>query len=452
MSKGFILSDEVLNHEINSPAYKEKYSFNPSDQLNNLDLFTKGQPFSLYKDLRENAPVFYHDPMPLDPEPGYWVLTKYEDIKYVSMNPKIFSSQYATGNLLTLGTEENRHPKLFKSTIDHMLNLDGEMHLGLRKEHMPFFKPDYISELRKKVSSKVGLLLDNIAPLGECNLVSEVSQQLPIFTLSEILGIPEEDRQKLVSWMEFLELAQYFTYEMIKEQNEGKTDSTPDPTMIDMFNAMVDEMFDYGRFILNSKRENPSEDLLSAIANAEIEGEKLSQEFLDGSWLLIIFAGNDTTRNTLSGGIKLLSDNQKQKELLINDLELLPNFVNETVRCVSPVIHMRRTTLEETEINGQKIGPHEKIALWYGAANRDPEIFENPNDFNILRENADKHLAFGFGRHSCIGKPVALMQLQEFYSQFLTRFPDFEMNGKWKVAPNNFVHAIQEMPIKFSPK
>jgi len=452
MSKGFILSDEVLNHEINSPAYKEKYSFNPSDQLNNLDLFTKGQPFSLYKDLRENAPVFYHDPMPLDPEPGYWVLTKYEDIKYVSMNPKIFSSQYATGNLLTLGTEENRHPKLFKSTIDHMLNLDGEMHLGLRKEHMPFFKPDYISELRKKVSSKVGLLLDNIAPLGECNLVSEVSQQLPIFTLSEILGIPEEDRQKLVSWMEFLELAQYFTYEMIKEQNEGKTDSTPDPTMIDMFNAMVDEMFDYGRFILNSKRENPSEDLLSAIANAEIEGEKLSQEFLDGSWLLIIFAGNDTTRNTLSGGIKLLSDNQKQKELLINDLELLPNFVNETVRCVSPVIHMRRTTLEETEINGQKIGPHEKIALWYGAANRDPEIFENPDDFNILRENADKHLAFGFGRHSCIGKPVALMQLQEFYSQFLTRFPDFEMNGKWKVAPNNFVHAIQEMPIKFSPK
>ena len=452
MSKGFILSDEVLNHEINSPAYKEKYSFNPSDQLNNLDLFTKGQPFSLYKDLRENAPVFYHEPMPLDPEPGYWVLTKYEDIKYVSMNPKIFSSQYATGNLLTLGTEENRHPKLFKSTIDHMLNLDGEMHLGLRKEHMPFFKPDYINELRKKVSSKVGLLLDNIAPLGECNLVSEVSQQLPIFTLSEILGIPEEDRQKLVSWMEFLELAQYFTYEMIKEQNEGKTDSTPDPAMIDMFNAMVDEMFDYGRFILNSKRENPSEDLLSAIANAEIEGEKLSQEFLDGSWLLIIFAGNDTTRNTLSGGIKLLYDNQKQKELLIDDLELLPNFVNETVRCVSPVIHMRRTTLEETEINGQKIGPHEKIALWYGAANRDPEIFENPDDFNILRENADKHLAFGFGRHSCIGKPVALMQLQEFYSQFLTRFPDFEMNGKWKVAPNNFVHAIQEMPIKFSPR
>ena len=110
---------------------------------------------------------------------------------------------------------------------------------------------------------------------------------------------------------------------------------------------------------------------------------------------------------------------------------------------------MRRTSLEETEINGQKIGPYEKIALWYGAANHDPDIFKNPDEFNILRENADKHLAFGIGRHTCLGKPIALMQLKEFYSQFLTKFKDFEMNGDWKVAPNNFVHAIQEMPIKF---
>ena len=110
----------------------------PSNFLNDLDLFTKGQPFDLYKELRENAPVFFHPPMLSDPEPGYWVLTRYEDIKTVSMNPEVFSSQYSTGNLLTLGSEENRHPKLFKSTIDHMLNLDGEMHLNLRKEHMPF--------------------------------------------------------------------------------------------------------------------------------------------------------------------------------------------------------------------------------------------------------------------------------------------------------------------------
>ena len=379
MSKGFVLSDQILKHDINHPAYKNKSTFKPSGSLNNLDLFTKGHPFKLYKELRDNSPVYFHNPMPTDPEPGYWVLTKYDDIKYVSMNPKIFSSQYATGTLLTLGTEENRHPRLFKSTIDHMLNLDGEMHLNLRKEHMSFFKPGYVDQLRKKVSSKVTELLDNIAPLGECNLVQNVSQQLPIFTLSEILGIPEEDRQKLVTWMEFLELAQYFTLEMIKEKNEGKTESTPDPAMMDMFNAMVDEMFDYGRFILNSKRENPSNDLLSAIANAEIEGEKLSQEFLDGSWLLIIFAGNDTTRNTLSGGIKLLHENQKQKELLLSDSGLLPNFLNETVRCISPVIHMRRTTLQETEINGQKIGKHENCLLYTSPSPRDATLSRMPS-------------------------------------------------------------------------
>ena len=452
MSKGFVLSDQIINNEIRNPAFKQINSFKPSDNLNNLDLFTKGQPFNLYKELRDNSPIFFHEPMPMDPEPGYWAFTRYEDIKHVSMNPKIFSSQYATGNMLTQGAEENRHPKLFKSTIDHMLNLDGQMHLNLRKEHMPFFKPGYVDDLRKKVSVKVTELLDIIAPMGQCNLVQQVSQQLPIYTLSEVLGIPEQDRQKLVSWMEFLELAQYFTYEIIKEQNEGKTESTPDPAIIDMFNSMVDEMFDYGRFILKDKRENPSDDLLTAIANAEIDGEKLSDEFLDGSWLLIIFAGNDTTRNTISGGIKLLHENQTQKDLLMQNQDLIPNFINETVRCVSPVIHMRRTTLEETEINGQRIGAHEKVALWYGAANRDPAIFENPDEFNILRKNADKHLAFGIGRHTCLGKPVALMQLQEFYSQFLSRFQDFEMNGEWKVAPNNFVHAIQEMPIKFSPK
>ena len=448
MSSGYVLSDEVLDHKINEPAFPKNSSFRAERSLNDLDLFTKGQPVDFYRELRDNAPVYFHDPMPTDPEPGYWVLTRHEDIKYVSMNPKIFSSQYATGNLLTLGTEENRHPKLFKSTIDHMLNLDGEMHLGLRKEHMPFFKPGYVEDLQKKVTIKVEQLLDVIAPMEECNLVKEVSQQLPIYTLSEILGIPEADRQKLVSWMEFLELAQYFAVEQIKQQNEGITDSSPDPAMIDLFNSMVDEMFDYGKHILLKKRKNPENDLLSAIANAKIEGKELTQEFLDGSWLLIVFAGNDTTRNTMSGGIKLLHDNQDQKELLINNPDHLSNFINETVRCVSPVIHMRRTSLEETEINGQKIGPYEKIALWYGAANRDPEIFDNPDTFNILRENADKHLAFGMGRHTCLGKPVALMQLKEFYSQFLARFPKFEMSGEWKVAPNNFVHAIQEMPIR----
>jgi cytochrome P450 len=351
---------------------------------------------------------------------------------------------------MTLGEEARRHPKLWRSSIDHMLNLDGDLHINLRREHMPFFKPGYVDELHKKVKTKVTQLLDVIAPMGSCNLVHHFSQQLPIFTLSEILGIPESDRQKLVSWMEFLELAQHFQVESYRKELAGETAATPDENTIAMFNAMVDEMFEYGRDILIKKRQNPENDLLSAIANAELEGEKLSDEFLDGSWLLIIFAGNDTTRNTLSGAIKLLTEFPDQKELLLANMELLPNFVQESIRMISPVIHMRRTTTQEATIGKQKIGPGEKIIMWYGAANRDPAIFDRPNDFNIQRPNADKHLAFGIGRHTCLGKPIALMQLQEAYSQILQRFPDMRYDGEWKVAPNNFVHAIQEMPVSFT--
>ena len=126
----------------------------------------------------------------------------------------------------------------------------------------------------------------------------------------------------------------------------------------------------------------------------------------------------------------------------------MPNFLQECIRMVSPVMHMRRTSTCETQIGEQRIGKGEKIIMWYGAANRDPSVFMNPNQFDIERENADKHLAFGIGRHTCIGKPVALMQLEEAYKQILSRFPDIHMNGEWKVAPNNFVHAIQEMPVK----
>jgi len=450
MSKPISISNEIANKTFNSNAYPPVHNFQSDVNFTDLDVFTQGQPFDHFKKMREEAPVFLHPPFLNDPEPGFWSLTRHADILKVSSDPKTFSSQAGTGTMITLGSEDRRHPKLWRSTIDHMLNLDGDMHINLRREHMPFFKPEYVSNLRVKVQAKVANLLDAINTNEDCNFVTAFSQQLPIYTLSEILGIPEADRQKLVTWMEFLELAQYIQVEQLKKEFDAEQSNEPVNTdMIDMFNAMVDEMFEYGRDILNAKRKNPSDDLLSAIANAELEGHQLSPEFLDGSWLLIIFAGNDTTRNTLSGAIKLLTENPDQKQKLIDNPELMPNFLQECIRMISPVMHMRRTTTCETEVGGQLMGPGEKIVMWYGAANRDPSVFANPDEFDIERTNADKHLAFGIGRHTCIGKPVALMQLEESYKQILTRFPNIHMSGDWKVAPNNFVHAIQEMPVKF---
>ena len=446
------ISKTALNTIINGNAYDPYYSYKSPIDLYDIHQFTNGQPFEAYADLRKNSPIYFQNPPDWDIEPGAWMLTSYKDIVEVSSNPKIFSSQAATGTLLTLGDPKTRHPKLWQTSIDHMLNLDGSFHLDLRREHMPFFKPGYVDELHKKVEIKVSDLLDVIAKVGKSNLVKDLSQQIPIFTLSEVLGIPEEDRHKLATWMEFLELAQYLSAENLKQQTGNEEEMEVDPSMIELFENMVNEMFDYGKYILQEKRNNPQNDLLSAIANAELGGAKLSQEYLDGSWLLIIFAGNDTTRNSISGAIKLLTEFPEQKKKLLENIDLLPNFAQETIRMVSPVIHMRRTTTCETTLGNQKLGKGEKVIMWYGAANRDPAIFSNPNNFDIERENAVKHLAFGMGRHTCIGKPIALMQLKEVYKQILTRFPDMRMDGDWKVAPNNFVHAIQEMPVSFTPE
>ena len=451
-------SDLQPKVKINAPAFKPVNDFKRDFDLTDVFLFEKGQPFEQFKNLRNNSPVHFHEAGIGDSEPGFWVLTKYTDIEYVSRNQKIFSSQLASGTTLTLGySQEVSIDQLFKSALDHMLGMDDKLHLSMRNPHMKFFTPKYVEELRKKVSIKLTELLDKIAPMGQCNLVDTVSSELPIFSLSEILGVPEEDRPKIKEWMTFLEMAQVVGATQAAEKNNIKLDddqqaSAPDPAMIAMFTSIVNEMFQYGRDILLKRRKDPKDDLLSVIANIEIDGEKLPEEYLDGSWLLIIIAGNETTRNSISGTIKLLTENPDQKEKLINNMELLPNMVNEAIRLISPVIYMRRTTTEETQVGEQKIGPQEKVVLYYGAANRDPDIFINPDKFDIERDNAKKHLAFGYGRHLCLGKHMANMQLSEVYKQILERFPDMHQSDEWKVVPNNFTHSISEMPVAFKPE
>ena len=451
-------SDLQPKVKINSPAFEPVNEFKRDFDLTDVFLFEKGQTFEQFKNLRNNSPVHFHEAGIGDSEPGFWVLTKNSDIEYVSRNQKIFSSQLASGTTLTLGySQEVSIDQLFKSALDHMLGMDDKLHLSMRNPHMRFFTPKYVEELRKKVSVKVTELLDNIAPLGKCNLVDTVSSELPIFSLSEILGVPEEDRPKIKEWMTFLEMAQVVGATQAAEKNNIQLDdeqqaSAPDPAMIAMFTNIVNEMFQYGRDILLKRRKEPKDDLLSVIANIEIDGEKLPEEYLDGSWLLIIIAGNETTRNSISGTIKLLTENPDQKEKLINNMELLPNMVNEAIRLISPVIYMRRTTTEETQVGEQKIGPQEKVVLYYGAANRDPDIFINPDKFDIERDNAKKHLAFGYGRHLSLGKHMANMQLAEVYKQILERFPDMHQSDEWKVVPNNFTHSISEMPVAFKPE
>jgi len=176
-------------------------------------------------------------------------------------------------------------------------------------------------------------------------------------------------------------------------------------------------MFDYGQYILKARRKEPQNDLLSAIANVEIDGAVLPDEFLDGSWLLIVIAGNDTTRNY------------------------------EGVRMVSPVMYMRRTATVDTEISGQKIAKGEKVLMYYGAANRDPSIFKNPDIFDVERPNAKDHIAFGTGPHVCLGQRVANMQIESAYRQILTRFPNISWTEEEEILPNGFTHSIGRLMV-----
>jgi cytochrome P450 len=204
--------------------------------------------------------------------------------------------------------------------------------------------------------------------------------------------------------------------------------------------------------MLQKRRAEPQADLMSAIARATLDGELLRDEYLDGSWLLIVFAGNDTTRNTISGAMKLFTEFPDQKRLLMAEPSLLPGAVDELIRMVSPVIYMRRTATKDTEIGAQKIGAGEKVVMYFSAANRDPSVFPDPDRLDIRRSNASKNLAFGFGPHVCIGKRVAQLQLEEVYRQIFVRLPDIEYAGGIEVAPNNFVHAIRKLPVRFTPQ
>jgi cytochrome P450 len=427
----------------NDPKTAPVHDWAGSAELNNGKLFLDGPPHALFREMREKAPVAWIPPTRGDG--GYWALTRYEDVMMVNQDAETFSSQRG-GILISNGSPEQRHELLGRASLDAMINMDAPNHIQLRREHMPFFTARYIDGLRAKVKAEVTRLLDEMAPLGECDLVEHLSSQLPLFTLCEILGVPGPDRPKFLKWMHYLEMAN----NAAADQASGTLEITPElMAFIGEFNTNIAEMFDYGRSMLHKRRADPQADLLSAIARAQVDGEMLADEFLDGSWLLIVFAGNDTTRNTISGTMKLLTEFPDQKAKLIANPGLMGGAVNEFIRMVSPVIYMRRTATRDVVVGGQPIGEGEKVVMYYPAANRDPAMFADPDRLDVTRANADKHIAFGFGPHVCIGKQVARMQLDEVYTQLLARFPDMTYTGGIDVAANNFVFAIRKLPVAF---
>ena len=401
-------------------------------QICNLDqyqAFEEGQPHDIFTRLRNEAPVYWHEEQ-LDFEPGFWAITKHEDIIRISKDPETFSSAKG-GHLLTMGDPEVVDPTAVAAIIGNMIGMDPPEHQVYRKMVSPGFSPKAVRSMEDDIRNKVKELLENISDLGQFNFVTEIAEQLPLWVLCEMMGIEESQRKRV--------------RDLVNDLTDASINSDPDKSMQVWVNYM--ELFKMGRDIIEERRKNPTDDLMSMVANTQVEGEGLPPELLDGFFLLMVIAGNETTRNTITGGLLALTENPQEREKLLKDPSLIANATDEMLRWVSPVIYFRRTATKDTEIRGQKIEEGQKVAMWYGAANRDEEIFKESQKFLVDRENANKHLAFGAGQHLCLGNQLGKMQIRVLFEELLKAYPNMHSVSEPVRVSSNFLDAISDLQV-----
>lgn len=400
--------------------------------LSNLDIYADGLPHTEFRALREQAPVFWN---PEQNGPGYWAITSYKDVVAISKNPQQFSNALG-GHYISYESMGINDPEAQNAFLHMLLAMDPPEHNVHRRLIAPAFNPSIVKNFEAGVRRKVGELLDNVAQRGECDFVTDIATPLPLWTLSELLGVPEEDRADIIQWSN--EALALLDPDYFENPESGQ--------------HVFEKMFQYGKAMMEKRRKHPEEDLLSVMANTKIDGAGLPQATLDGFFVLMVLAGNETTRNTIAGGMRALTEHPEQKAKLVADLTLLPNAVEEMLRYVSAIVYMRRTATEDTHIRGQKINKNDKVVMWYGAANYDEAVFENPYQFDVSRANAREHLAFGIGQHFCIGSQLARLQIRVTYEEILRRFPDMHASGTYSYLRSNHLSGLKSMPVVFTPE
>jgi cytochrome P450 len=403
------------------------YSGEPFFDFTNLDLFTRGHPYESYDRLRKTAPVFWHPERP--PGSGFWLLSRYEDIQYVSRHPEIFSS--AKGFKATDESYERLGPDIDAAMRRIIIGIDPPEHTDLRRLLQPFFSLKAVKALEDETRVAVREILGRLESGLTVEAVKAISSELPIIVLCHVLGIADEDRPRVFDW----------TNRMVGV-DDPDFNTTPEQAA-----AAFYEVFEFGRNAIELRRKNPKDDLLSVLANAKVEGRYLDRKQTDGFAVLLVGAGNETSRNSITQSLYALAKFPDQRKALLENPKLWPTAVEELLRFSSPVIHMRRTATREAELSGQRIAPGEKVVMLYGAANRDPGVFEKPDALDLGRDNARKQMAFGHGIHLCLGAMFARMELRIMLEELLARFPEFELVSEPAYLRSNFVHGIKSMQI-----
>jgi len=393
--------------------------------LTNPDTFARGFPHELFRRLREEAPVYWHAKGPDAGGAGFFVLSRYEDIKLVSRNPTLFSSMP--------GITVMENPGDYEAGQSSMLQMDPPRHSRYRKLVSAGFTPRRIAEVEPIVRELVGEILDGVAGRGRCDFVTEVAAELPLQVIARFLGVPKEDRHVLFAT----------SNRMIGFEDPEYSTSEEDGRIAAM------ELYVMAHRLAEERRKVPQDDIITVLLNSEVEGDRLSEHDFDAFFILLTIAGNETTRNQTSHGLRLLLENPAELARLERDPGLLPSAVEEMLRYNPPVMYFRRTATQDTEIRGVKIPRGAKVTIYYPSGNRDTDVFPDADRFDVGR-SPNEHLAFGFGEHFCLGASLARVQLRSMLGELVRRFKGIALDGEIRYLRSHFIDGVKSMPIRFT--
>jgi len=383
--------------------------------------FAAGQPHNQFDWLRANEPVRWHD------EPngkGFWAVTRHADVWHVDRDFQTYSSEPTIMITDPLAEAGSFGPHKM------MLMMDPPEHTGFRKLIRSEFTEPSARLRGARIQELAKQIVDAVIDKGECDFVNEVAGEMPSFVIAELMGLPLEDGRELYKLTEIIHTA-------------------PEVQAPGAGGQAVLKMFEYGSKVIAEKRARPGDDLASKLLACEVDGRKLEDmEFLL-FFLLLVDAGGDTTRNLLSGGLLALMEHPEQYAWLMADLDgRLHTAREEMLRWTSPVIYMRRTARHDAELAGAQIREGDKVVMYFGAANRDPAVFERPDVFDLSRPE-NPHIAFGTGPHGCLGQHIARIEIDAMLREVLTRMKDFALAAPVEWLPSNFISGPKVMPLRY---
>jgi len=384
--------------------------------------FDGGQPHDAFRWLRNEAPVYRH---PKADGGHFFAITKHADVRAIGRDHRTFSN--AAGGIHL----NDMPPEALAVVGQMMLYQDPPKHHRYRRLVRDPFQPDGAQAMKARIGELARQIVDKVVARGECDLVTDIAGELPSYVIADMLGIPLEDGRRL-----------YVLTEKMHSANVPPEEG----------GAAVMEMLMYAAGVRNEKLANPADDISSALVHATVDGEELTPDEFNWFFLLLINAGGDTTRNAVAGGMLALFEHESERRKLQADIDgLLPTAVDEILRWCSPVVYMRRTALTDTAMRDVDISEGDALGLYYGAANRDEEVFAEPERFDVAREPND-HIAFGGGVHFCLGVHIARVEIAAMLREILTRLPDIEPAGDAEWLESNFISGPKQLPVRFSPE